>query len=180
MVQSRVKVGKDMELSTLKEGWEKKSSKPKLKWRIEGRNNIEKIINSNFDEKKFSVLENVVLNKYDIFHPKTKKLREVKSYFISEIKNWTLYSEPYFAIKTRSQLTKITTELYNNFIEKFYTYANETGLLKFIQEQMICSNDGILFKDGFVEKENLEFRTVISKSQWAGYHRIQIQFRKKN
>jgi hypothetical protein len=180
MKQSRVTAGQDMELSVLKDGWVKSATKPKLKWRVEGKNNIQKIINSNYDPKQFSVLENITLNKYDIYNPKTKKQREVKSYNISEVSKWTLYSEPYFKISTRGQLNKITQEVYNDFLQRFYTHANDTGLLKFIQEQMICSNEGIVFKDGFIPKEQLEFRTVIVNKQWKGYDRIQIQFRITN
>ena len=179
-MQSRVNAGKDMELSVLKDGWVKKSTKPKLKWRVEGRNNIEKIKNSNYDPKVFAILENITLNKYDIYHPETKKQREVKSYYISEVNKWTLYSEPYFKISTKRDLGKITSDIYNNFLHSFYLHANETGLLKFIQEQMISSNEGIVFKDGFIPKEQLEFRTVIVDKQWKDYDRIQIQFRVKS
>lgn len=177
MVQSRVLAGRQMELSSHKNGWVKATTKPKLKWRGEGRNNIEKIINSDYNPNKFSVLENITLNKYDIYNPVTKKKREVKSYFTSEVNKWTLYSEPYFKIAKRAQLSKISAEKYNEFLTKFYNHANTTGLLKFIQEQMICSNEGIVFKDGFVPIENLEFRTVVRNNQWKGYDRIQIQFR---
>jgi hypothetical protein len=177
MVQSRVKVGKNMETSLLKDGWIKKSTKPKLKWRIEGKNNIEKIINSNYDPIKFAILENVTLNKYDIYNLITKKLLEVKAYFLSELKNWTLYSEPYFKISNRNQLNKITPEEYNDFLQRFYDHSNSIGLLKFIEQQMTSSNEGIVIKDGFIPKDNIEFRTVIVKKQWKGYDRIQIQFR---
>ena len=101
MVQKRVKSGREMEKSVLVDGWISSPHKPVLRWRAEGRNNIEKIINSNYDPEKFAILENVSLNKYDIYHPVTKKQREVKSYFISDLNNWILYSEPYFKISTR-------------------------------------------------------------------------------
>lgn len=179
MMQSRVKAGKDMELSVLKDGWVRKATKPKLKWRAEGKNNIDKIKNSNYDPKKFAIIENLTLNKYDIYHPETKRQREVKSYYTTEITKWTLYSEPYFKISTKRQLNKITPELYNDFLKKFYTHANDTGLLKFIQEQMVNSNEGIIFKDGFIPLDRLEFRTAIVDKQWKNYNRIQVQFRVK-
>jgi len=177
MIQSRVRAGKDMELSASKDGWVRKSTKPKLKWRVEGKNNIEKIKNSGYDPTKFTILENITLNKYDIYNPSTNKRREVKSYNISEVSKWTLYSEPYFKIATKLQLNKITTDTYNDFLLRFYTYANDKGLLKFIQENMVSSNEGIVFKDGFVPLEKIEFRTFIAERQWKGYNRIQIQFR---
>jgi hypothetical protein len=177
MVQSRVIAGRNMEKYVLRDGWVKSSTRPILKWRGEGRNNIEKIINSNYNPKEFSILENINLNKYDIYNPTTKKKREVKSYYISQVNNWILYSEPYFKISTRSQLNKIGPEVYNDFLERFYAHANNSGLFKFIQEQMISSNEGIVFKDGFIPKEQLEFRTIIQKKQWKGYNRIQIQFK---
>jgi hypothetical protein len=180
MMQSRVKAGKDMELFALKDGWVKQNSKPILKWRVPGKNNIEKIINSNYNPKNFSVLENVTLNKYDIYHPIIKKYREVKSYYVQQVNKWTLYSEPYFKIATRTQLSKISTSKYNEFVEKFYQHANNTGILNFIQTQMSSSNEGILFKDGFILTDKLEFRTILNKEQWGGYHRIQIEFRIKD
>jgi len=180
MIQSRVGAGKAMELIALKDGWIKASTKPKLKWRVQGKNNIDKIIKSNYNPKEFSILENITLNKYDIYNPKTKKQREVKSYYMSEVNKWTLYSEPYFKVATRGQLNNITPEVYNDFLQRFYNHANITGLLKFIQEQMISSNEGIVFKDGFTPKEQLEFRTILVDKQWKGYNRIQIQFRINN
>jgi len=177
MIQSRVNAGKVMEIIASKDGWKKSPTKPKLKWRVEGKNNIDKIINTNYDPKSFSILENISLNKYDIYNPTTKKTREVKSYNIKDVSRWTLYSEPYFKISTRSQLNKITPDTYNDFLQRFYDHANSTGLLNFIQEQMISSNEGIVFKDGFVLKEQLEFRTIVVNKQWKGYNRIQIQFR---
>ena len=180
MIQARVKAGKTMEQTAQTDGWVKATSKPILKWRVEGKNNIDKIINSNYDPKVFSTLENITLNKYDIYNPTTKKYREVKNYFKREINKWTLYSEPYFKIATRTQLSKITQDKYNEFIDKFYVHAKENGILNFIQQQMISSNEGIVLIDGFVPKEELEFRTIIAKSQWKGYDRIQIQFRRIN
>ena len=177
MVQARVKAGKNMEQSAQTNGWVKQSTKPKLKWRGEGKNNIDKIINSNYDPKKFSILENITLNKYDIYNPTTNKKREVKNYNIKEVNKWTLYSEPYFKISTRGQLSKISADKYNEFLHNFYDHANNSGLLKFIQEQMVYSNEGIVFIDGFVPLEQLEFRTIIVDKQWKGYDRIQIQFR---
>ena len=177
MVQSRVQAGKEMEKVSLTHGWVKANSKPILKWRAPGKNNIDKIINSNYDPKRFSVLENVTLNKYDIYNPTTNKYREVKSYYINQINKWTLYSEPYFKIATRTQQSQISTDKYNEFIEKFYTHAKETGILHFIQTQMTSSNEGILLKDGFIPTESLEFRTILNREQWGGYHRIQIEFR---
>ena len=179
MVQKRVKSGREMEKSVLVDGWISSPQKPVLRWRVEGRNNIEKIINSNYDPEKFAILENVSLNKYDIYHPVTKKQREVKSYFIYDLNNWILYSEPYFKISTRSQLNKISVERYNEFLLNFYNYTSQNGFLKFIQEQMTKSNEGIVLKDGFVGNCLIDFRTIINKNQWKGYDRIQIQFKLK-
>lgn len=177
MVQSRVNAGKIMEDIAQTDGWVKANGKPVMKWGGRGNENIEKIINSNYDPKVFSVLRNATLNKYDIYNPITKKYREVKSYYIGQVNEWILYSEPYFKISTRSQLDKITPEVYNDFLQRFYDHTNNTGLLKSIQEQMINSNEGIVFKDGFIPKEKLEFRTIIINKVWKGYDRIQIQFR---
>lgn len=177
MVQARVLSGKQMENISLTKGWVKATSKPILKWRADGKNNIDKIINSNYNPKVFSILENITLNKYDIYNPTTKKYREVKRYYKKDVTKWTLYSEPYFKIATRTQLSKISQDKYNDFLLKFYTHAKENGILSFIEQQMTSSNEGILLIDEFIPKEQLEFRSVITKSQWKGYDRIQIQFR---
>jgi hypothetical protein len=42
---------------------------------------------------------------------------------------------------------------------------------------MVYSNEGIVFIDGFIPLERLEFRTIVVNRQWKGYDRIQIQFR---
>jgi len=42
---------------------------------------------------------------------------------------------------------------------------------------MVSSSEGIVFKDGFISKKQLQFRTIISDQEWSGYNRIQIQFK---
>lgn len=177
MVQPRVKVGKQMELSAQKNGWISCPTRPKLTWRVEGKSNIDKIKNSNYNPVKFAVLENANLEKYDIYNPTTNKKREVKAYHASNLNRWVLYSEPYFKVSSRSQLTKINKDIYNDFVDRFYTHANQIGLISYIQDQMVSSSEGIVFKDGFISKKQLQFRTIISDQEWSGYNRIQIQFK---
>lgn len=179
MVQARVKSGKLYEQYLTKDGWLRTPIKPTFKWGGEGRNNIQKIKNSCFDPKIFCNPKNLSPKKYDIYNPQTNKYREVKGYNISQLKTWVLYSEPYFKISTRIQAKQISSYEYNQFLSKFYDYANSIGLIKYIETNMVSSNEGIQFKDGFISQDQIEFRTVISKGQWSGYDRIQIQFKIK-
>ena len=179
MVQARVKSGKLAEQSFIKDGWISKPTKPTFKWGGAGRNNIDKIKNCFNDIDTFCKLQNLSLKKYDIYNPTTNKYREIKGYNIKQLNKWTLYSEPYFKIATRSQATKITQDVYNDFLHRFTDHANNIGLIKHIEEQMVSSNEGIQFKDGFIPQDQIEFRTIISYTEWSGYNRLQIHFKIK-
>lgn len=179
MAQARVKSGKLYEQSLTKDGWVSKPTKPTFKWGGAGRNNIDKIKNSFNDVETFCKLQNSSLRKYDIYNPTTNKYREIKGYNISDLTKWVLYSEPYFKVSTRSQASRITQDMYNDFLYRFADHANNIGLLQHIQEQMVSSNEGILFKDGFIPQDQLEFKTILSTTEWLGYNRLQIHFKIK-
>jgi len=177
-MQSRVYSGQDFEKTTAKNGWKLVTVSPKLKWVGNGRNNLQKIKDINYDPKKLKLESGSFLEKYDLFNPITKKFREVKKYYISDIYKWTLYSEPYFKIATERQTNFVDPQTYNNFVERFYDLNIKTGLFLEVQKKMTRLTDGIQFVDGFVPKTDLEFRTVVLDG-WSGYKRITIQFRKK-
>jgi hypothetical protein len=179
MVQARVKAGKLAEQSLIRDGWISNPIKPTFKWGGTGRNNIQKIKNCNYDPKIFSILTDSSLKKYDIYNPTTNKYREIKGYNINQLNKWVLYSEPYFKVSTRSQAKLITQDVYNDFLHRFTDHANNIGLIKHIEEQMVSSNEGIQFKDGFIPQYLIEFRTIISYTEWLGYNRLQIQFKIK-
>lgn len=178
-MQVRAKTGTDFEKDCEIDGWKRKAKSPKIIWSGTGRNNIQKIKSFNFEPSLFKLLEASDLSKYDIYHPVLNKYREVKRYNKSDLTHWTLYSEPYFKISTRSNLSKIDSDTYNKFIEDFWQYNQNTDLFSKMQKGITDFNDGIQCKDGFIPKEELEFRTVIVKNAWKGYHRITIEFKLK-
>jgi hypothetical protein len=180
MVQLRSKTGSEFEKSCEIGGWKRKTKSPKINWNGTGRNNIEKIKNCNFNPSLFTLSENSDLSKYDIYHPVLKKYREVKKYKKDDLRAWTLYSEPYFKIATKTNQSKIDSNVYNKFIEDFWNYNQNTGLFEKIQQGITSFSEGITFVDGFVPKQDLEFRTVIVKNSWGGYYRLTIQFRIKS
>jgi hypothetical protein len=177
-MQTRAYTGAEFEKTMAKQGWRLVTVSPKLQWKGVGRNNIQKIKSVGYDPKNFGLTSESFLEKYDLFHPVSKKYREVKKYYISQISDWTLYSEPYFKIATSSQKKLVDTKTYNNFVDKFYNFNLKSGLISNIQKQMTRLTEGIQFIDGFVPKSELEFRTVVLDG-WSGYKRITIQFRKK-
>ncbi len=177
-MQLRSKTGTAFEKECEVDGWKRQTKSPKINWSGKGRSNIQRIKSCNFDPSKFVLLENSDLSKYDIYHPELNKYREVKSYKKSNLNSWTLYSEPYFKVATRSEATKISVETYNSFIDEFWEFNQKTGLFDKLQEGITSFSEGIQCKDGFIPKEELEFRTVVL-TEWGGYKRITIQFRIK-
>jgi hypothetical protein len=179
MLQARVKSGKRFEKSLAKSGWNKVYVSPRIKWNGEGRNNLLKIQNAEYNPVFFSMTQPSRIEKCDIKKYRTRKYREAKKYTMDDARYWRLYSEPYFKIATRKQLDVIPVDTYNQFVEDFYKMNTTNGVIQYVQEKMLRSVEGITMVDGYVPMENLEFRTVISENNWKGYHRIQIQFRIK-
>jgi hypothetical protein len=91
-----------------------------------------------------------------------------------------LYSEHYFKVAIRSNLNKIGLEEYNKFVAEFYELNSKNGTFDTIIKKMTENSVGIVTLDGFIPIENIEFRTIVIKSTWKGYHRITIQFRVKD
>ena len=180
MRQHRVNVGKDFENSLEKDGWIVKQIKPRLSWIANGSNKIQKIKNSIktpqyfiLNEKKSSFI------KYDVIHNDTNELCEVKHYTIKNLKNWLLYSEPYFKIARNEDAGKIDKETYNKFVENFYEYNLSTDLFETVQKKMTQNVKGVIIIDNFIPMNDFEFRTVLLKNCWKGYHRITIQLKLK-
>lgn len=178
-MQTRAKVGTEFEKLCETDGWVRKTKSPKPKWSGVGKNNFEKIKNCGFNPSSFIFDESSDMVKYDIYNPDLNKYREVKRYHINNLKTWTLYSEPYFKVATKLDITKIGKDEYNKFVADFYEHHQNTGLFDKIQKNMNIVSEGVLCLDGFIPNEELEFRTVIVKTAWKEYHRITIQFKLK-
>jgi hypothetical protein len=115
--------------------------------------------------------------KYDIVHPETGRVREAKKYKKKDLTKWTLYSEPFFKVATRTQQKQIDVRVYNKFATEFYEYYLETGLFDRVIENITSCSEGVMVEDGFIQDTELEFRTVLVENHWGGYYRITIQFR---
>ena len=187
MRQNRTISGADFEMELCeKYGYIYDAKKPKIKWPGSG-SNIIKIKRSNFDASKFRPLQESTFEKWDILTPDGEK-REVKKYFISEVSNWTLYSEPIIKVCTRGDLETIKREygngdldlaknIYNKFINELFLSLESDNTLNLLLSKLTSHSEGIEFKDGFVAKSNIQFRWDIKKSYWQGFDRIMLEFK---
>lgn len=175
-MQKRAKTGTEFERGLSLSGWCRKSMSPRLKWSGVGRNNFKKIIECNYNPEEFLLLDSV-LCKYDIMNSEGE-FREVKKYDTNKLKQWTLYSEPYFKVADRKQINIINIDKYNKFVDDFYQYNLSTGLFEKVIKGMTECITGIQFIDKFIPKEQIDFRTVVVDG-WSGYKRITIQFKIK-
>jgi hypothetical protein len=178
-MQTRAKSGVDFEKSVQVNGWVKQTSSPRMKWSGNGRTIFDKIKSINYDPTRFILDETVDITKYDIYHPETKRYREVKKYREESFDDWLLYSEPYFKMASKGLTNKMSVEVYNKFAEEFYELHSKSGLFERVIEKINEKSDGIQIVNGFIPKEGLEFRTVLVRNNWANYHRITIQVKKK-
>ena len=178
-MQNRAKTGVDFENSVQVNGWVKKTSSPKMKWSGNGQSIFDKIKSIGYDPDRFILNENVDICKYDIYHPETNRYREVKKYKIDSFDKWVLYSEPYFKMSSKHLLYKISPDVYNKFTEEFFELNTKSGLFDRVIKKINEKSEGIQIIDGFIPKEELEFRTILARNNWANYHRITIQVKKK-
>lgn len=177
MGQLRNKTGTDFEKSIPK-SFIRKPVSPKMVWDGEGRNNMKKIIQSNFDEKSFKLnFSESKLGKYDCIEKKTGLKYEIKKYFKTQLKEWTLYSEPYFKMSSKKNLSLINQKDYNDFVKRFFEHNSKNGFFDRVVKSMISETNGIYLKDGILNMEDLEFTTTIVPNQWKGYDRITIMVR---
>jgi hypothetical protein len=175
-MQARSVTGIEFEKTHIKNGWVLKNSNPKIIWSGEGKNIFEKIINCNGNPKKFVPI-GFKLTKHDAINEHGSHI-EIKKYKLKKLMSWSLYSEPYFKMSNKSDLNKIDKNYYNKFVDDFYEYNLKLGLFDYVVEQMTSSVEGIMTESGFIEKDKLEFRTVVLKG-WRGFKRITIQFKMK-
>lgn len=176
MIQSRVKVGKEFEKSLETDEWKIKSKSPSIKWIGKGRYNIDKLINTPTSELKLD-LDKSKFIKYDLFNINEEVGREAKKYLKRHCKNWKLYSEPFFKIGNKKQVHKISYEKYNKLIENFYSHNLNLGLFDDVLKRITDTSEGIFVQDGYIPKNEIEFRTILLPKKWGNYHRITIQWR---
>jgi len=179
-MQKRAKTGVDFENLVQIDGWVKKTKSPKLRWCGYGRNILEKLKSINYDAKLFKLDESSEFVKYDVYNPNIDTYCEVKKYNKNKLNDWVLYSEPYFKIASQTVAKKISTEIYNKFTEEFFLLHQNSGFFEDVISKLNEKTDGIITIDGFIPKDDLEFRTVLIKNNWGGFHRITIQFKLKN
>jgi len=176
MPQNRIKSGKDFEKSLETKDWKLKSKSPRINWGGNGRHNIDKLKNTPVSELTINVEKSKFI-KYDLYNASTNKGREAKKYHKKKCTDWKLYSEPFFKIATKDQAKKITPVHYNGLIEKFYVHNTNNKLFHTVSNKIIETCEGIFVEDGFIPINEIEFRTIMLKGTWGGYHRITIQWR---
>jgi hypothetical protein len=176
MIQSRVNAGKKFEKSLETNDWKIKSKSPLMRWLGKGRYNIDKLINTPVSELKLDLSKSKFV-KYDLYNDDEKIGREAKKYFKKNCTSWKLYSEPFFKISTKIGSKKISYHKYNKLIEDFYKHNLNNGLFDVVLKNITETSDGILVEDGFIPKNEIEFRTILLPEKWGNYHRITIQWR---
>lgn len=180
MGQIRNKTGTDFE-RTIPSSFHRSPVSPKMVWEGTGRNNFKKIIQSNYDEKKFKlILSKSKLIKYDCIEKISGDKYEIKKYYKKDLKKWTLYSEPYFKMSNRENLNIMSCDNYNDFVSRFFEYNTKNGFFEKIINLMTYNTKGIYVQDGIINIDELEFKTVIIHNQWKGYDRITIMFKLKD
>jgi hypothetical protein len=180
MGQIRNRTGTAFE-KLLPKGFIRVVKSPKMTWTGVGRSNIQKIKSCGFDVTKFNLLwDKSNFEKYDWIGDDGKKY-EVKKYDKCELTKWTLYSEPFFKIATKSNTKKIEPDVYNEFLERFYEYNKQSGLFDSIIQKMISTSNGIYIKNyELIKYSELEFNCELVKGCYAGYNRIMIKFKLKS
>jgi hypothetical protein len=189
MRQTRSLSGSEFEKELCEKfGYVSDTKKPRINWPGIG-SNILKIKSLNYDASKFRPLETSTFEKWDILTPDGRK-REVKKYFTNEVSDWTLYSEPIVKVCTRRDLEVIKREYgngdlelgrntYNKFINELFVSLSQDGTFDRLLSKLTSNSEGIEFKDGFIERSQIEFRWNIRSSFWQGFDRIMLEFRIK-
>lgn len=178
-MQRRAITGIDFEKEIQNKGWVKNTKSPRLKWKVSGKSFLDKLKTINYDPSLLILDEGSSFNKYDVYDPIENIFCEVKKYKKEYFQNWVLYSEPYFKIASKSSRKKISTEKYNNFVNKFYSLNSKTNFFNDIINKMNSTTKGVLTLDGLILIKDLEFRTIVVENSWGGYYRITIQCRLK-
>ena len=148
-----------------------------------------KIKSQNFNPTNFRPLPDSNFNKWDAVTPEGKRI-ELKKYSIKEARDWQLYCEPIIKVSKHSETELIAKEYgdgdhhkgrdrYNDFLNKLFESMSKDQSLENVQFEIVSKSEGIEFKDGFVDKSNLEFRWTLKANFWRGYDRVMLEFRVK-
>lgn len=188
-MQRRSNTGKEFEEEIAKKYGKRVSKSPKIVWNGEGKTNLDKILNLNFDEKLFFPTEKSNFLKYDLIDSQNC-FHEIKKYLIRDVSVWKLYSEPIIKISTKQGLSAVSNKFgggdidlarikYNEFIKKLFIHTYKNGILDHIQSEMTQSTKGMIFIDGYVEMKNIDFQWKVYESAWMEFHRITLEFKLK-
>ena len=186
-MQTRSISGREYEIKVAEKYGRLICKSPKIVWNAQGKYNLDKIVNSEFNGYKLSPTNESTYDKYDVILSSGEKV-EVKKYSTDKIKSkWVLYSEPILKICTKSQVNKLievcgslelARDKYNKFIGELYENLTETGELNKILEKIIKTSQGVIFEDRRVNYDELDFRWVL-KNNWMGFYRITLEFKVK-
>lgn len=191
-VQARVEAGKKFEELVIEQyNLEKDNSRPLLKWPGVGRSNWKKLLQHNFDPVIFHpILRKSTFTKYDAVNSRGQKI-EIKKYSYSKLKSWTMYSEPIIKVAPSESdfvpgniiYDNISEEIYNDFIERFMESDWWVNNSQLVLENITNTSIGVYCKDGFIPKDELEFKWVLNNGEYGrifrNYKRLTIVFRLK-
>jgi hypothetical protein len=176
-VQTRAKTGIEFEKQLENEQWKRKERKPKMIWDVPGKNVFDKMRNVNYDVSKFNLREDSVLSKYDfVSHNDDTLTFEVKRYEMKKLNKWTLYSEPFFKVCTKSGREKVEVDVYNKFVNDFFNTRKD--IINRVLDNISKNILGVRCLDGFIEQHNLEYKVDVVKG-WCNYNRITVFFKIK-
>jgi hypothetical protein len=177
-MQTRATTGTNFEKQIENGQWKRNERKPKMIWDVPGNNVFDKINNVDYDVTRFNLRGDSVLSKHDfVFHNDDSLTFEVKKYEMKKLKKWTLYSEPFFKVSTRSDKEKVDTNQYNKFVDDFFNVRKD--IINRVLENISKDSLGVRCLDGFIPQHKLEYKVEIVKG-WCNYNRITILFRIKD
>ena len=177
-MQTRATTGTNFEKQIENGQWKRNERKPKMIWDVPGNNVFDKINNVDYDVTRFNLREDSILSKHDfVFHNDDSLTFEVKKYEMKKLKKWTLYSEPFFKVGTRSHKEKVDINRYNKFVDDFFNTRKD--IINRVLENISKDSLGIRCLDGFIPQHKLEYKVEIVKG-WYNYNRITILFRIKD
>lgn len=190
MPQKRSKTGVSFERDLVENyGYVIEPKDPKMCWIIDGKtysNSFKASILADCDPDriKLDILGSSFEKRdgYKIISPLKKQYSEIKRYLIEECNSWKMFSEPFLSVKTKGQIEFIIANKnleniqnrYNNLIDHLLEEYGDEVLSNFVDK---CTN-GIQLIDGFLPKDQIEFRLYKSKG-WRGFKRVEVQFRIK-
>ena len=174
-MQTRATTGTDFEKQLVNKQWKRNERKPKMIWDVPGNNVFDKIKNVDYDASKFNLRGDSILSKHDfVFHTDNTLTFEVKKYEMKKLKKWTLYSEPFFKVSTRSDKERVDLNRYNEFVNNFFNTRKD--IINRVLENISKDNLGVRCLDCFIPQHKLEYKVEIVKG-WCNYDRITVLFR---